>query len=129
MKLFHEMSPEIAGVWQKADSPILLHYTGSMFGMGCDARDQAAITKINELKKRSPERGYIVLIADYRKLLEYNPEMNPRLSGLVKQYSPGALTVVMPCSHGDLQHLLVKDKIAFRIPDAPLLRDFLSQME
>ena len=129
MKLFHEMSPEVAGAWQKAYNPILLHYTGSMFGMGCDARDKAAIAKINDLKKRPQESGYIVLVTDFNKLLEYNAEMNSRLAGLMKQYSPGALTVVLPCSHPDLQHLLVKNKIAFRIPEAPLLREFLSQMK
>ena len=129
MKLFHEMSPEVAETWKKTDNPILLHYTGSMFGMGCDARDQTAITKINDLKKRPPESGYIVLVADYHKLTEFNAEMNSRLAGLVKQYSPGALTIVLPCSHPDLQHLLFKDKIAFRIPQAPLIREFLKSLD
>jgi len=128
MKLFHKISSDVVEAWQKADNPILFHYTGSMFGMGCDARDQAAIAKINALKKRPPDSGYIVLIADYHKLSEYNSEVDSRFAGLIRQYSPGALTVVLPCSHPDLQHLLVENKIAFRIPQAPLLREFLSQM-
>jgi protein arginine phosphatase len=125
MKLFHALSQETIDAWQQIENPILLHYTGSMFGMGCDARNQEAISRLNVLKQRPQGSGYIVLVANYRQLLEYQAEMNPKFAGLIRQYSPGALTAVLPCSHPQLQHLLVDGKIAFRIPAAPLLREFL----
>lgn len=119
------MSKQVAEAWQQAENPILLHYTGSMFGMGCDARNQAAISRLNTLKQRPQSSGYIVLAADYRQLVEYQVQMTPKFAGLIRQYSPGSLTAVLPCTHPQLQHLLLNNKIAFRIPAAPLIRQFL----
>ena len=52
--------------------PITITYIGSMFGIGCDARDQKAIDRINSLKRRTIDSGYIVLLSDFRKFQEFS---------------------------------------------------------
>jgi tRNA threonylcarbamoyl adenosine modification protein (Sua5/YciO/YrdC/YwlC family) len=123
------MSQELKETWQKAKAPLLLHYTGSMFGLGCDARSEAGLAKISELKGRSINKGYIILLADSDELKKYDAEIDHRLAGLMRQYSPGALTVVISCGDSRIQHLSLQGKVAFRIPGDGELRKFLSSAD
>ncbi len=126
MKLYYAVQPEVKQEWEKINDPLLLHYTGSMFGIGCDARNQKAVDRINILKHRPANSGYIVLVPALEALKKYDVVMIKKIQGLISQYSPGALTVVLPCDHPRLKHLQLNGKIAFRIPEDELLRHFLS---
>ncbi len=44
---------------------LLAYPTGGVFGLGCDARNEAAIRRLLELKQRPAEYGLIVLVADW----------------------------------------------------------------
>lgn len=50
---------------------IILYPTDTVWGIGCDATNAAAVQKIYQLKKRSEEKSMIVLLADERDLLQY----------------------------------------------------------
>ncbi len=126
MKLYYAVHQELKQEWEKIVDPLLLHYTGSMFGIGCDARNQKALDRINTLKQRPANSGYIVLVSDLEALKKYDVQMTNKMQGLISQYSPGDLTVVLPCNHPRLQHLQLNGKIAFRIPENKLLRQFLT---
>lgn len=56
---------------------IILYPTDTIWGIGCDATNAAAVRKIYELKKRPAEKSMIVLLADERDLLQYvaNPDL------------------------------------------------------
>ena len=47
---------------------VFLHYTGSMFGIGCSVFSFKGIEKILNLKKRDSSKGLIVLLADISNL-------------------------------------------------------------
>lgn len=50
---------------------LMLYPTDTIWGIGCDATNPAAVQKIYELKKRPAEKSMIVLLADQRDLLQY----------------------------------------------------------
>ncbi len=50
---------------------LILYPTDSIWGIGCDATNEAAVEKIFTLKKRIETKALIVLIADERSLLQY----------------------------------------------------------
>jgi L-threonylcarbamoyladenylate synthase len=50
---------------------LILYPTDTIWGIGCDATNAAAVAKIYELKKRSDEKSMIVLLAEQRDLLNY----------------------------------------------------------
>jgi tRNA threonylcarbamoyl adenosine modification protein (Sua5/YciO/YrdC/YwlC family) len=129
MKLYYEITNSLIADWKEMKDVLLLHYTGSMFGLGCDARNTEAIDRINHLKNRPLNNGYIVLLPDHTRFTKYNISMNAKLAGLIRQYSPGSLTIVLPCEHPKLSHLQIAGKIAFRIPQCRLIREFLSQID
>ena len=50
---------------------IIAYPTEAVFGLGCDPDNSQAIEKLLSIKKRSPEKGLILLAANYAQLLPY----------------------------------------------------------
>lgn len=50
---------------------IILYPTDTIWGIGCDATNEAAVQKIFELKQRHESNSMIVLLADQRSLFKY----------------------------------------------------------
>lgn len=100
----------------------ILHHTGSMFGIGCLASDQATIQRICSLKHREDGKGFIVLVPDAKWLEDMGIHVPERIVPLSKQYWPGNLTLVFECDHPQFAHLAVDGKVAFRVPNDNLLR-------
>jgi L-threonylcarbamoyladenylate synthase len=50
---------------------IIAYPTEAVFGLGCDPDNLQAIEKLLSIKKRSPEKGLILLAANYSQLLPY----------------------------------------------------------
>lgn len=50
---------------------VILYPTDTVWGLGCDATNAAAVEKIIELKKRPPHKSFVVLVASEREVLQY----------------------------------------------------------
>jgi L-threonylcarbamoyladenylate synthase len=50
---------------------LILYPTDTVWGVGCDATNAAAVQKICQLKRRPDEKAMIVLVADERQVLQY----------------------------------------------------------
>lgn len=50
---------------------LLAYPTEAVFGIGCDPDNEEAIQKLLAIKSRSPEKGLILLAANYSQLLPY----------------------------------------------------------
>jgi len=107
---------------------IFLHYTGSMFGIGCSAFNKEALTKINSLKNRNSNKGYIVLIPHIDWLEKYNVKLSLGIKRVLQQYWPGELSVVLDVSDPRFEHISQNGKVAFRIPTDKLLREFIKNL-
>lgn len=108
---------------------IFLHFTGSMFGIGCSAYNIDVINKINLCKERENKSRYIVLIPKVAWLRKFNVELNTGISNLLQQYWPGELTVILEISNIKLNYVSHKNKVAFRIPTNKFLREFIEKMD
>jgi L-threonylcarbamoyladenylate synthase len=58
---------------------IILYPTDTVWGIGCDATNPAAVEKIYQLKKRPGKKAMIVLVADEKDILNYVASPDPRL--------------------------------------------------
>ncbi|MEO6917218.1 MAG: L-threonylcarbamoyladenylate synthase [Chitinophagaceae bacterium] len=56
---------------------IILYPTDTVWGIGCDATNTEAVEKVKQLKQRPDEKGMIVLVADFRDVLEYVAAPDP----------------------------------------------------
>jgi len=50
---------------------VILYPTDTIWGLGCDATDAAAINKIFAIKKRPPQKSFIILLDEMEKLPLY----------------------------------------------------------
>ena len=53
------------------DGGLILYPTDTIWGIGCDATNEAAVNEIYALKKRPDEKAMIVLVADEKDVLQY----------------------------------------------------------
>jgi L-threonylcarbamoyladenylate synthase len=50
---------------------LILYPTDTIWGIGCDATNDAAVKKIYDLKKRSDQKSMIILVADEKEIFNY----------------------------------------------------------
>ncbi|MEP6746081.1 MAG: L-threonylcarbamoyladenylate synthase [Bacteroidota bacterium] len=50
---------------------VILYPTDTVWGLGCDATNEAAVEKIFNIKQRSESKSLIILLADERDVLQY----------------------------------------------------------
>lgn len=50
---------------------LILYPTDTIWGIGCDATNEAAVRKVYELKKREDSKSLIVLVAEEKDILQY----------------------------------------------------------
>lgn len=50
---------------------LILYPTDTVWGIGCDATNEAAVAKVYALKQRADEKALIVLVAEERDVLQY----------------------------------------------------------
>lgn len=104
------------------ENKTILHFTGGMYGIGCKVSSREAIARILRLKGRADGKGLIVLIPHLDWFEFEGVPLPGKIRPLLEQYWPGNLSVVFSCADPRFQHVAVEGKVAFRVPDDPLLR-------
>ncbi len=132
MKIFKKLTDKKFRSFIKdgvAEGSVFLHYTGNMFGIGCSAFDEKAVNRINDLKKRTQEKGYIVLIPEVDWLERYGIKYYPKIRRLFQQYWPGELSVILDDPENNFKFVSQDQKVAFRIPTSSFLREFIKKID
>ena len=105
-----------------AEGGIIAYPTEAVFGLGCDPDNNSAIERLLSLKKRSADKGFILLASDYSQLQPYIDESAISEQQKVQILSrwPGAITQVLPINK-NISPLLsgVYKTIAVRITQHP----------
>lgn len=66
-------------LWHLQQGHIILYPTDTIWGIGCDATDEFAISKIFELKHRSPHKSMIILVPNAEMVHEYTHNPSGKL--------------------------------------------------
>ena len=95
--------------------------TETVYGIGCDATNAAAVKKIFAAKRRSSEKALPVVVSSVSQIAEY-AQITLLARALAKKFMPGPLTLVVPLKKGVKFPASSKEKtIAFRITSDKLL--------
>jgi L-threonylcarbamoyladenylate synthase len=108
------------------DGELVAFPTETVYGLGANASNPAAVRKVFELKGRPPEHPVIVHIDERRYLKRWVREISPSAEALAEAFWPGPLTLVLP--RGEAVHDAVtggQDSVAIRIPSHPMARQLL----
>jgi L-threonylcarbamoyladenylate synthase len=105
--------------------------TDTLYGLGCDARNQAAVARLLEAKESPPGRPLPMLAAELEVVLARVPRAyHQRLEALAAAFWPGALTVVLPLLPGaarELRACAPEGTGGFRVPGDPGARYLAAQ--
>ncbi len=97
---------------------IIAFPTETVYGLGADALNPAAVAKIFEAKRRPFFDPLIVHIADKEQLQQVSSETNSKIIELTERFWPGPLTLVLQKSH-IIPYIVTSglDTVACRMPD------------
>jgi L-threonylcarbamoyladenylate synthase len=75
---------------------VIVFPTETLYGLGADALDPAAVDRVLQLKGRDPANPIPVLVADRAMLARLVSEIPPLAEKLVARFWPGPLTLILP---------------------------------
>ncbi|MCC2546654.1 Sua5/YciO/YrdC/YwlC family protein [Hymenobacter sp. BT175] len=78
---------------------VILYPTDTVWGLGCDAEVPRAVEQLYKLKKRPPEKGCIVLVADETMFARYAEQVPANLTELLATQQKPTTYVVSGSRH------------------------------
>lgn len=117
-----ELTRDVAHIAQLLRAGGIVAYpTEAVFGLGCDPRNAAAITRLLQLKQRDPALGLILIAADLAQLDAWLLPWDTETRARVQPTWPGATTWVLP-ARTEVSPLLrgVHDTLAVRVTAHPV---------
>jgi len=94
--------------------------TDTIYALAAAFDNAAAVERIYKLKKRPHSMGLPLLVADERQLEEVTAEIPPAAGLLIKEFMPGALTLVLKKAEAAPEIITGgADTVAVRIPAHP----------
>lgn len=107
----------------------ILYPTDTVWGLGCDALNDAAVQKIFELKHRPPGKTMIVLLAQARDVLHYVAAPHPDIIDIIENFDRPT-TVVYDGALGLADSLVAEDgSIAIRVVNDPFCKALIKRLQ
>jgi L-threonylcarbamoyladenylate synthase len=126
-KVFFETEIEKALAILRAGG-IILYPTDTVWGIGCDARNENAVQKIFDLKKRQESKSRIVLVADEREVLQYTASPDLAVFDFIEQQTRPT-TVIFDGAIGFPDNLVAADgSVAIRIVQDEFCRHLIKRL-
>lgn len=98
--------------------------TDTIPGLSCLALDQDAISRMDVVKNRTPDKSYIVLIGSLEQLDLFGIQPLEKHKRCLNRFWPGPVSVVIPGVGQQFSHLDgVVEGLAFRLPDDEQIRN------
>ena len=98
----------------------ILYPTDTIWGIGCDATNEAACQRIMELKNRPNDKSFVVLADSFQMIERYIPEFPDVCYDLV-DYAEKPLTIVYPNAQGLAPGVLAGDgSVGIRLVKDPI---------
>jgi L-threonylcarbamoyladenylate synthase len=102
--------------------------TDTIYGVVGKALNRKTVERIYKIKKRTPEKPFIILISAYSDLKLFKVKINKYQKGFLEKYWPGPVSVALACNEKSLEYLHRGTKfLAFRMPNDKELLNLLSK--
>ncbi|HLF98969.1 MAG TPA: L-threonylcarbamoyladenylate synthase [Acidimicrobiia bacterium] len=107
---------------------VVVFPTETVYGVGADARNAAAVGRVFEVKGRPAERAVTVHISTSAELERWAADPPARASLLADAFWPGPLTIVVP-ARADVLDVVRGggDTVGLRVPDHPVAYALLAE--
>lgn len=103
---------------------VILYPTDTVWGLGCDATNEVAVAKVNEIKGRDADKSLIILLDTDNKLQSYVNEI-PEVAYQLIEYAEKPMTIVFSGAKNVAKNVINSDgSIGIRI----VKHDFCQQL-
>ncbi len=110
------------------DGALVSFPTETVYGLGADASNEAAVRRIFSAKRRPAEHPLIVHIADASALDRWARSVPAGARALAAAFWPGALTLILPRSAAAGDAVTGgEDSVGLRVPSHPIARALLQR--
>lgn len=97
---------------------VIAFVTDTVWGLGCLPDKKKAVEKIYTIKHREKEKPLILMSDDVYPLLKYIKPLSKEAHKLIKQYFPGALTIVVEKSNETPDYITAgMHTVGIRVPN------------
>jgi L-threonylcarbamoyladenylate synthase len=94
---------------------IILYPTDTIWGIGCDATNSRAVSRIFKIKKREEKKSLIILVDSAEKIEHYVSNVPQLAFDLIRNYT-SPLTIIYPNAKGLAKNVVGEDRsIAIRV--------------
>jgi len=116
-----------AAVQALRSGELVVFPTETVYGLGANAADPAAVRKIFEVKGRPADHPVIVHLDHPRYLHRWVSEMPPVAEKLAAKFWPGPLTLILPKAE-NVNDIVTggQDSIGIRVPSHPMAQQLLT---
>lgn len=91
--------------------------TDTTYGLVGRALNKSAVNKIYQLKKRTPDKPFIILISDLNDLKLFRANITSNIRKHLDEYWPGPVSIIFECTDKGLEYLhRGTNTLAFRLP-------------
>ena len=95
---------------------VIVYPTDTVYGFGADAENQAAVSRIREIKGREDKKPFSVIMRDFEMIKQY-AYVNKKIEKIIETILPGRFTFIF-LSKGKLKSIEHESQtIGIRIPD------------
>lgn len=100
---------------------VVVFPTETVYGLGADARNEAAVRRVFEIKRRPSDHPVIVHLAEAAHAEAWAAEIPEPARRLMACFWPGPLTLVLP-ARDDVPRVVTggQDSVALRVPGHPM---------
>lgn len=124
---FEEDVKNAVGVMKRGG--VILYPTDTVWGIGCDATNKAAVARIYEIKKRAESKSMICLVDNDNRIQRYVRNV-PEVAWDVMNLSTSPTTVILDGATGLPDNLIAEDgSIAFRITQEEFSKELCYRMQ
>ncbi len=96
---------------------VILYPTDTIWGLGCDATNEAAVEKVFKIKQRSDSKSLITLVSDLDMVGRYVKEI-PEIAVQLVEVNDKPMTIVYPGAIGLAPNVVAEDgTVGIRIPN------------
>jgi L-threonylcarbamoyladenylate synthase len=108
---------------------LLLYPTDTIWGIGCDATNAAAIKRIYRLKQRDDAKSLIILLAEAKDIFKYVANPHPDIVGMISTFDRPT-TVIYEQAIGLPDNLVNQDgSIAIRVTKDPFCKSLVKRLK
>lgn len=107
---------------------LILYPTDTIWGIGCDATNELAVSKVFALKQRDERKSLVILLADPRDLLHYVASPHPEVMDLIAGFDRPT-TVIYEDAIGLASNVINADgSVAIRLVQDPFCRHLIKRL-